>query len=202
MKPVGKARSAPDFYHLYPTTFRWNGLPIDAVVQHNRIYIPLRSDETRVAKMRLFLFWRFISHYVQMKLCAAGETRKSYRIYIPLRSDETGPNRRMPPAIPDLYPTTFRWNAIQPGLLQMRIQIYIPLRSDETKAAGSGAMFALRIYIPLRSDETDHRHGVVFSPVRFISHYVQMKLYLPTKTCRFRGNLYPTTFRWNGTRGP
>ena len=73
----------------------------------NKLYIPLRSDETRRRKgPKAQGYQLFISHYVQMKLRLLLEERdKLIELYIPLRSDETTCGRRINAGSRTLYVT-------------------------------------------------------------------------------------------------
>ena len=78
-----------------------------------RIYIPLRSDETGSWEGESGRGKAFISHYVQMKPTLEVKSVRGGQIYIPLRSDETLANRqRINEVYAHLYPTTFRWNPL------------------------------------------------------------------------------------------
>ena len=133
MKLSASAVALSPAFYLYPTTFRWNVEGSLLRTAHSKIYIPLRSDETRrganETEQQINLYpttfrWNlysqmrflspkilFISHYVQMK---------PIRIEVPEVD------------IPNLYPTTFRWNNVLLPCRVCGLRIYIPLRSDET----------------------------------------------------------------------
>ncbi len=53
------------------------------------------------------------------------------------------------------------------------------------------------LYIPHGSDETAYTRAEASVYANFISHMVQMKLFLMCKMCKMCKALYPTWFRWN-----
>ena len=183
---------------LYPTTFRWNENNRILISKSISLYIPLRSDETRIGDDRTPQNLSFISHYVQMKREGNYSTLSlqdplyptTFRwnrhelkffgsfdtLYIPLRSDETRKSTSWQTQKIYLYiPLRSDETSRTPETRPAPSSLYIPLRSDETadaKGCHAGKCF---LYIPLRSDETVSVKKQQYVEVNFISHYVQMK---------------------------
>jgi len=117
---------------LYPTWFRWKPNRFNITLCFTKLYIPHGSDESFHRFFPSCNRDTFISHMVQMKgiLLSMTATQASA-----------------------LYPTWFRWKAVQCCLCIAGCSLYIPHGSDES-LTGSISRFASQ---------------------NFISHMVQMK---------------------------
>ena len=164
-------------YDLYPTTFRWNCVPILQMLRRCRIYIPLRSDET-LGPEDVFLAMRAYLYPTTFRWNAGGRSEEGSArtdLYPTTFRWNPLPVIRTAPMGSNLYPTTFRWNLESADRGKSAVGIYIPLRSDETIiwhrqkedyyhlypttfrwnwSIHQRHLWRPRIYIPLRSDET------------------------------------------------
>ena len=162
------------------------------------LYIPLRSDETKVQEKVERRFDDFISHYVQMKLSGLFLFERGDTALYPTTFRWNDMFRFQNLAVLQaLYPTTFRWNGHFAVQLQDAIDSFIshyvqmkpclaasltaaepplyPTTFRWNRSCQRPRWCRRRLYIQLRSDETCCGRWFEFQQSGFISHYVQMK---------------------------
>ena len=120
-------------------------------------------------------FDAFISHMVQMK---AGAERS--RLY----------GQR------SLYPTWFRWKSIEQALKENKLTTLYPTWFRWKFSAIFLLPTVIELYIPHGSDERNEAYQVKNLKILFISHMVQMKVFLVHLSSFPVLPLYPTWFRW------